>query len=104
MTYSLNSRCSIYASRFAALQQNVMLQYVSFLLATITTVLVLFWPPVAINTQGQVDHGTFTLVMLANSAAFIHGIGFKPHTLLWRCLFTPFFAWPPLIWFLLGLA
>lgn len=76
------------------LQHHQPLPLISMMLAAISLLMVLFWPKFLIEANGSVDHSFVTLVMLANSAGFIHGIGYKPSTFIWRLLFTPLFAWP----------
>lgn len=66
----------------------------SFLLASVSMIMLLFWPKFMMSANGSVDHNYLMLVMLANSAGFIHGIGYKPETFIWRVVFTPFFSWP----------
>lgn len=75
-------------------QHHQPLPLISMMLAVTSLLMVLFWPKFLIETNGSVNHSFVTLVMLANSATFIHGIGYKPTTFAWRLLFTPLFAWP----------
>jgi predicted membrane protein len=72
---------------------------ISLLLALLTATLITAWPKVLIGDAGHVDHGYLSLLLLANSACFIHGLGYTPTTRLWRYLFTPLFGWPMMIGF-----
>ena len=37
-------------------------------------------------------------IMIGISGGFIHGVGFVPRFWLWKWLFSPFVAWPLMIW------
>jgi len=77
----------------------VWLRRVSLLLALATAVIITAWPKVLIGAGGAVDHGYVTLLLLANSICFVHGLGYKPLTPVWRYFFTPILGWPLVIGF-----
>jgi len=43
--------------------------------------------------------GYLSLLMLALSTSFIHGLGFYPRFWLWKLLFSPYFSWLILLTF-----
>jgi len=79
------------------------LRRVSLLLALATAVIITAWPKILIGEDSHVDHGYVTLLLLANSICFVHGLGYKPSTPIWRYFFTPVLGWPLLLGFWFGL-
>ena len=79
------------------------LRRISLLFALMTAGLITAWPKILIGDAGHVDHGYVTLLLLANSICFVHGLGYKPTTTIWRYFFTPVLGWPLVIGFWLGL-
>lgn len=77
-------------------------QRISLLIALMVSAVLLFWPAAVIGQEGQVSHGNLSILLIANSLAFIHGVGFKPHNRLgvWAC--SPLIAWPLIVVMLLG--
>lgn len=75
------------------------LRRVSLLLAFATAAMITAWPKVLIGETGHVDHSYVTFLLLANSICFVHGLGYKPTTPLWRYFFTPILGWPLVIGF-----
>lgn len=71
----------------------------SLLLALSLSGLLLIYPNYMSAGSAELDHGYLTIIMLALSAAFIHGIGFYPHYWLWKILFSPYFSWGVLLTF-----
>jgi len=37
-------------------------------------------------------------IMIGISGGFVHGVGFIPRFWFWKWLFSPFVAWPLMIW------
>lgn len=72
----------------------------SMLLALSLSALLLVNPNHIADSTAALDHGYLTLLMLALSGAFIHGIGFKPIFFLWRMLFSVYFSWTILVLFI----
>lgn len=50
------------------------------------------YPLVMANAAGHPDHALALLLFWAMSAGFVRGVGFVPHTLAWRWLFSGW-AW-----------
>lgn len=75
----------------------------SMLLALSLSALLLVNPNHIADSAAALDHGYLTLLMLALSGGFIHGIGFKPIFWLWRILFSVYFSWTILLLFVTSL-
>ena len=73
---------------------------VSMTLALFLSVVLVVNPGHIAQSSAQLDHGYLSLLMLALSAAFIHGIGFNPIFWLWKILFSPYFSWAILFGFI----
>jgi cyd operon protein YbgE len=65
----------------------------SLLLATPLALLLLIHPAAMLDAEGGYSHGLLMLVMWGISSGFIHGVGFDPHSRLWRTLFHPLGGW-----------
>lgn len=61
----------------------------SLLLATPLALLLLIHPAAMLDEQGRYSHSLLMLVMWGVSAGFVHGVGFDPHTRIWRLCFGP---------------
>jgi cyd operon protein YbgE len=72
----------------------------SLLLALFLSGLLLIYPNHIAASSAQLDHGYLIILMLALSAAFIHGVGFYPHYWLWKILFSPYFSLGILVTFI----
>jgi len=46
------------------------------------------YPLMMMNSSGAVDHRLVIALLWAMSAGFVRGIGFVPHTLIWRWAFS----------------
>ena len=68
-------------------------RFISILLALLLSGLLLVNPNHIADSTASLDHGYLTILMIALSAAFVHGIGFEPRFCLWRVIFSPYFAW-----------
>lgn len=73
--------------------QHPLTRWLSILLALLLSGLLLINPRQIAESTAQLDHGYLTLLMLALSAAFIHGVGFKPLFWLWKIVFSPYLSW-----------
>ena len=70
----------------------------SFFLALILSALVLVLPNMIAGEDGQYSHSFVSLVMLAISGCYVHGIGFVPKNIVALVLFSPYLCWPILCW------
>lgn len=66
----------------------------SFVLGLLSSVFVLIWPQYVARDLSQLDHSFLSLVMLAMSGCFVHGVGFVPRNIIGRWLFSPYLCWP----------
>jgi len=74
-------------------------RYISMILA-ISLSYILFFNPYHIADEVATLGGFYILsLMIALSAAFIHGIGFYPIFLGWKLLFSPYLSWLILLTF-----
>lgn len=71
---------------------------VSFLLASGLSVALLAMPHLVASDMRELDHGPLSLGLLGISAGFVHGVGYVPLMAIWRWLFSPYLAWPLMIW------
>ena len=71
----------------------------SIVLALLLSALLLINPNHIAHSSAQLDHGYLTLMMIALSGAFIHGIGFNPIFWLWKIVFSPYLSWTVLLTF-----
>lgn len=46
------------------------------------------YPLVMANAAGRADHALAALLFWAMSAGFVRGVGFVPHAVVWRWLFS----------------
>lgn len=66
---------------------------VSLLLASPLSLIFLIHPAALLDANGHFSHGLISLSMLGMSSGFIHGVGFDPHSRLWRIVFHPVAGW-----------
>ena len=71
---------------------------VSFLMALPLATVLLLHPAMMLDANGHYNHTVLMLVMIGISGGFIHGVGFLPRFWLWKWLFSPFVAWPLMLW------
>lgn len=83
-----------FADRLYLLTNYPALKLISFVLAIIVSVIVLFMPQVVAKDTASLDHGMATLLMWGVCSGFIHGVGFIPRWWPWKLLFLPLIAWP----------
>ena len=74
-------------------------RFFSMLLALVLSGLLLINPSHIADSTAQLDHGYLTLLMIALSGAFIHGIGFNPIFWLWKIVFSAYLSWTVLLTF-----
>ncbi|WP_335944209.1 cyd operon YbgE family protein [Pseudomonas sp. G166] len=46
------------------------------------------YPPMMATPAGKADHALASVLFAAMSVAFVRGVGFVPHALVWRWLFS----------------
>ena len=71
---------------------------ISFLLALPLAGVLLIHPAMMLDANGEYSHSTMMYIMIGISGGFIHGVGFIPKFWLWKWLFSPFIAWPLMLW------
>ena len=70
----------------------------SFMLAVGLSVALLAMPQLVATDTRELEHGPLSLGLLGISAGFIHGVGYVPLMAIWRWLFSPYVAWPLMLW------
>jgi len=75
-------------------------RFFSMALALLLSGLLLVNPTHIAQSSAQLEHGYLTLLMVALSGAFVHGIGFKPIFWLWKIVFSPYLSWAILLTFI----
>ena len=70
----------------------------SFVLATGLSAALLVMPHLVATDTRDLEHGPLSLALLGISAGFVHGVGYVPLLTLWRWLFSPYVAWPGMLW------
>jgi len=83
-----------FADRLFGLTDHSLLKALSFLLAAVISVVVLFMPQVIAVDTASLDHGVASVVMWGVCSGYIHGVGFVPRWWPWKLLFLPLIAWP----------
>jgi len=71
---------------------------ISFLMALPLAAVLLIHPGAMLDANGHYNHSALMMVMIGISGGFIHGVGFLPQFWLWKCLFSPYVAWPLMLW------
>lgn len=69
----------------------------SLLLAVSLSLVILIYPQFLIAGDGTSQHGLLMILLLSISIGFIHGVGFAPQHPMWKFIFSPFLAWPPML-------
>jgi cyd operon protein YbgE len=70
---------------------------ISFCLAVFLSTEILLFPQLFTDETGQPNHGILSLLLIGISAAFVHGIGFRPKPIALALLFSPLFCWPVML-------
>lgn len=60
----------------------------SLLVGLVIMVAATLCPPMMANAAGQADHALAVLMFWAMSAGFVRQVGFLPHAVAWRWLFS----------------
>lgn len=71
---------------------------ISFLMALPLAAVLLIHPGAMLDANGHYNHSVLMMVMIGISGGFIHGVGFLPQFWLWKWLFSPYVAWPLMLW------
>lgn len=71
---------------------------ISFLMALPLATVLLLHPAMMLDANGHYNHTVLMLVMIGISGGFIYGVGFLPRFWLWKWLFSPYVAWPLMLW------
>jgi predicted membrane protein len=66
---------------------------ISLFLAGVLSVVILIVPTTLTTSDNSVNHSILMLVLFGIMLGFIHGIGFKPLTRLYRAILHPLLAW-----------
>lgn len=80
--------------------QHCLTRFFSIFSALLISGLLLINPNHIADSVAQLDHGYLTVLMVALSGAFVHGIGFNPIFWLWKIVFSPYFSWSVLLTFI----
>lgn len=79
-------------------KSNVFAMVISCLLAFPLAAVLLVHPAAMLDADGAYSHRALMFIMIGISGGFIHGVGFIPRHWLWKGLFSPFLAWPLMLW------
>ena len=71
---------------------------ISFLMALPLASVLLIHPAMIVDVNGHYNHSALMMVMIGISGGFIHGVGFLPQFWVWKWLFSPYIAWPLMLW------
>lgn len=71
---------------------------ISCLLAFPLAAVLLVHPAAMLDANGEYSHRAMMFIMIGISGGFIHGVGFIPRHWFWKWLFSPFLAWPLMLW------
>ncbi|NHC02622.1 cytochrome bd biosynthesis protein [Acinetobacter sp. 187] len=78
-------------------QPNRFAMLISFLMALPLAAVLLIHPSMMLDANGEYSHRAMMFIMIGISGGFIHGVGFVPKFWLWKYLFSPYVAWPLMI-------
>lgn len=71
---------------------------ISCLLAFPLAAVLLVHPSAMLDANGGYSHSAMMFIMVGISGGFVHGVGFQPRFWLWKWLFSPWIAWPLMLW------
>ena len=71
---------------------------ISCLLAFPLAAVLLVHPAAMLADDGSYSHRALMLIMIGISGGFVHGVGFIPRHWFWKWLFSPWLAWPLMLW------
>lgn len=77
---------------------NKLAMVISCLLAFPLAAVLLIHPAAMLDAEGNYSHSAMMFIMIGISGGFIYGVGFIPRFWLWKWLFSPFIAWPLMLW------
>lgn len=77
---------------------NKLAMVISCLLAFPLAAVLLLHPAAMLDADGEYSHRAMMFIMIGISGGFIYGVGFIPRFWLWKWLFSPFIAWPLMLW------
>ena len=77
---------------------NTIAMTISFLLALPLTAVLLLYPAMMLDAEGNYSHRAMMYIMIGISGGFIHGVGFIPRFWLWKWLFHPIVSFPLMLW------
>lgn len=77
---------------------NKLAMVISCLLAFPLAAVLLLHPAAMLDAEGNYSHSAMMFIMIGISGGFIYGVGFIPRFWLWKWLFSPFIAWPLMLW------
>jgi len=79
-------------------KSNPFAMVISCLLAFPLAAVLLVHPAAMLDANGEYSHRAIMFIMIGISGGFIHGVGFIPQHWFWKWLFSPFLAWPLMLW------
>lgn len=71
---------------------------ISFIMALPLAGVLMLHPGQMLDANGHYNHSALMMVMLGISGGFIHGIGYIPQFWLWKWFFSPWLAWPLMLY------
>ncbi|WP_313035114.1 cyd operon YbgE family protein [Acinetobacter sp.] len=77
---------------------NRIVMAISFLMALPLATVLLIHPALMLDANGHYNHSALMMIMIGISGGFIYGVGFLPKFWVWKWLFSPYIAWPLMIW------
>lgn len=86
-------------------QVNKWVMAICCLLAFPLAAVLLLHPAAMLDANGEYSHRAMMWIMIGISGGFIYGVGFVPKFWAWKWLFSPYVAWPLMLygyytWFL----
>ena len=66
----------------------------SFIFGIVLSIFILLLPQFIAKDVSELDHSLLSLIMLAMSGCFVHGVGFVPKNIFAKYLFSPYACWP----------
>ena len=77
---------------------NKFAMFISCLLAFPLAAVLLVHPAAMLDADGHYSHRAMMFIMIGISGGFVHGVGFIPRHWFWKYLFSPWLAWPLMLW------
>ena len=79
-------------------KSNPFAMVISCLLAFPLAAVLLVHPAAMLDANGEYSHRAMMFIMIGISGGFIHGVAFIPQHRFRKWLFSPFLAWPLMLW------